>query len=496
MPNPVGVNQEVLLHVGITDAIGTTADGWSNITVTVTKPDGSTETLGPFRTDSTGGTGTIYIPTLVGTYTFQTHFPEQIAYASVSGVPIGTIMEASDSEIIELVVQEEPVPRHPGFPLPTEYWTRPISAELREWQTISGNWLVGRRAGDLAEFVPFNDDAPETAHILWSKPIQIGGLAGGTSGNHAFEDGDAYEAFFSYSIIIGGVLYYNEYKDVRFTSAYPTQSVVAVDLHTGEELWNKPLTTPDGTVLRLTFGQTFYWDSHNYHGVFPYLWATSGSTWHAFDPKGNWVYTMENVPSGTNMYGPKGEIYRYTVNTNNGWMTLWNSSRVVSDSGSWLHGFGSPGSGTFDATEGIEWNVTIPTGLPGSVRKTFFEDRIIGATVGTGIGTAVGTNPVRMWGINVEPGNEGDLIFNTTWTPPSDYLTVKMGAYDNELGVFTLNIKEARTNYGFSMNTGTQLWGPTDPTPYQDSYRWGDWHYTTAYGIVLYSSNKRSSPRL
>ena len=95
VPNPIGVNQEVLLHVGITDAIGTTADGWSNLTVTVTKPDGTSETLGPFRTDSTGGTGTIYIPTLVGTYTFQTHFPEQVAYARVSGVPIGTIMAIS-----------------------------------------------------------------------------------------------------------------------------------------------------------------------------------------------------------------------------------------------------------------------------------------------------------------------------------------------------------------------------------------------------------------
>ena len=77
VPNPVGVNQEVLLHVAIRDFLENVTAGWEGLTVTVTRPDGQTETLGPFRTDATGGTGTIYIPTLVGTYTLQTHFPAQ-----------------------------------------------------------------------------------------------------------------------------------------------------------------------------------------------------------------------------------------------------------------------------------------------------------------------------------------------------------------------------------------------------------------------------------
>ena len=76
-PNPIGVNQETLLHVGITDFLRDVDHGWEGLTVTVTRPDGEIETLGPFRTDSTGGTGTIYVPTLVGTYTLQTHFPAQ-----------------------------------------------------------------------------------------------------------------------------------------------------------------------------------------------------------------------------------------------------------------------------------------------------------------------------------------------------------------------------------------------------------------------------------
>jgi len=144
IPNPVGVNQEVLLHVGITDATALTHIGWEGLTVTVTLPNGSTETLGPYTTDSTGGTGGVYVPTMIGTYTLQTHFPEQVNPVTVYmlGGPVvlaGTVMEASNSEIIELVVTQEPIEYYPDIPLPTEYWTRPIDAQLREWSTIAGN---------------------------------------------------------------------------------------------------------------------------------------------------------------------------------------------------------------------------------------------------------------------------------------------------------------------------------------------------------------------
>src|SRR3989304_3580986 len=81
VPNPVGVDQETKLHIGITSAIGTVQSGWTGLIVTVTKPDGTTETLdnggAGFRTDSTGGTGTIYVPRMIGTYKLQTHFPAQ-----------------------------------------------------------------------------------------------------------------------------------------------------------------------------------------------------------------------------------------------------------------------------------------------------------------------------------------------------------------------------------------------------------------------------------
>src|SRR4030042_115948 len=119
VPNPVGINQEVLLHIGITAAKVGVASGWDGLSVTITKPDGTTETISGVRTDSTGGTGRVFVPTVAGNYTLQTHFPEQV-YNNV-------VYKASDSAKLTLVVQEEPVPYYPGNPLPTEYWSSPIN---------------------------------------------------------------------------------------------------------------------------------------------------------------------------------------------------------------------------------------------------------------------------------------------------------------------------------------------------------------------------------
>ncbi|MEM2130053.1 MAG: hypothetical protein QXZ70_05595, partial [Candidatus Bathyarchaeia archaeon] len=77
-PNPVGVGQPVKLIFGITDYLNEWPDGWTGITITVEQPDGKTKTLGPFKTDPTGSTGTTFIPETAGTYYFQVHFPEQV----------------------------------------------------------------------------------------------------------------------------------------------------------------------------------------------------------------------------------------------------------------------------------------------------------------------------------------------------------------------------------------------------------------------------------
>jgi len=90
-PNPIGIGQETVLRFGITDQLATTEYSWTGLSVTVTKPDGTIETLNNngagFKTDSTGGTYTIYTPTAVGNYTLQAHFPQQTNPAGFGAIP-------------------------------------------------------------------------------------------------------------------------------------------------------------------------------------------------------------------------------------------------------------------------------------------------------------------------------------------------------------------------------------------------------------------------
>jgi hypothetical protein len=215
-------------------------------------------------------------------------------------------------------------------------WSLPIYAQFWEWADIAGNW----QTIPPNRFAPYNEDAPNTAHILKTRPIDAGGLAGGNLGNQAMEYGDAYEGKFYDAVVLNGVLYYNKYGYALFIGSMgPQAGVYAVDLHTGEELWfiNNAF---------IALGQLFYWDSYNYHGTFSYLWEVKGNTWIAYDAfTGDWTYTINDVPAtltglygglGANtMLGPKNEIYAVTINNAGNWMTLWNSSRVVSDAGSW-----------------------------------------------------------------------------------------------------------------------------------------------------------------
>jgi len=466
IPNPAPVNEQLLFHVGISAQLSSTHLGWEGLSITIQRPDGQTETISDITTDATGGTGVPYTPTMVGKYIVKGYFPEQ-----------GRML-ASETDELELIVQEEPLTYWPSIPFPTEYWTRPINAQFYEWKEISGDWL--RPAGSYVmpprpKYHPGNADAPEAAHILWTKPYTQGGLASIDLGNVQYEMGDAYELKFMGSVIISGVLYYNRYED-QGSAAELDHDVVAVDLKTGEELWVKNWNNE-----RLAFGQAFFWDSYNYHGVFGYLWTESGQTWKAYDPlTGRWEYTMTNVPSGWNMYGPKGEIYRYTVNTRSGTLSLWNSSRVVSNEGSWR-----PQGRTFDATNGIEWTVEIPTDLPGSVCSYHLFDKIVGSTAG---GIFGGTSPdITNWAIDVSPGNEGHMVFRNTETLPAGLTLVYCDTIP-ENDVLIVSAKENIKYYAFSLTTGDLKW-ETEPEGYLAFY---DKWYGPAYGYGKFFTGRVS----
>ncbi|MDR0372224.1 MAG: PQQ-binding-like beta-propeller repeat protein [Nitrososphaerota archaeon] len=507
-PNPLGVGQETLIHIGITDELELVQYGWQGLTITVTRPDNTTTTLGPFKTDATGGTGTVFIPDQIGTYYLQTNFPAQwFNWTSSGGADI--FYEASTSEKLALnVTESQPTQFYQGIPLPTDYWTRPINNQFRDWYTIAGNWLQPTR--NEGPFVPFEQNAPDTAHILWAKPLTVGGLVGGAYETEGYEHGDAYEGLWGNGspVIMGGIVYYNNDKDLG--SNRTERTVSAVDQRTGEELWTRSLIDPaTGVTLSLTCGQILTWNSYNYQGAKSYLWANSGSTWNAFDPyTGRWEYSISNVPSGTQIRGPNGEFLIYTYNRN-GYLTLWNSTRVVSTDGSFLY---STGLGTtFRATPdqprngGYQFNVTVPAGLPGTTVAAYSDEIVLGNDLQSRTATSnilgLTGSPWNFWAINVKSGQEGTLMYNRAWNPPAGNLSLTFEKSSLADNVFTVWSKELRGRIGFNMKTGEQIWGPTEPEYYmqtfglQSNMAYGKL-YSTGYGGHLYAYDLKTGNRL
>ncbi len=518
IPNPIGIGESTLLKVGISQAAPSANYGWIDITISVVKPNGDTETLGPLTTDSTGSTYTRYTPDQVGTYNLTTNFPQQtvpITFVdSERGQTIvaGTILLASNASS-QLIVAQEPVQHpYPGHALPTEYWSRPVDPQLREWATIAGNWVT-RPDNSLALY---NDNAPETAHVLWANQLVNGGLEGGLFGPDqipaAFFAGDAYEGRFVNSVIINGVLYYNTGPQGTYATV-SVPGIQAVDLHTGKNLWFLNNTL-------LSFGQTMFFASYNVNGAFNYIWSVTGSTYTAYSPTdGSFQFQFTNVPSGVRVYGPNGEILIYQIDFANGWMALWNSTLAglqnavpgTPQYGSWsfsVLGMGAtPRILNGSLSKCYSWNVTIPRGLATRTElgsqaiKVYQGDRIVGADYNQSM--------VRVWALpinsitatltaNVSSPQSISTIFDKTWAAPAEWLAgsntihytgatnyVNDTTYGN--GVIAIWDKELRTHYGFSVLDGTYLWA-TPSENYLDMYGWGNVEHTWyfAYG-KLYS---------
>jgi hypothetical protein len=204
-PDPVGVGQTMLIVLGISEPLPSIPYGWEDLTVTVTKPDDTTETLGPYKTDPTGTTFATYVPTETGTYYFQTNFPGMW----FNTTSYNRYYKPSTSEKLAVTVQEDPVSGPAAAPLPTEYWMRPINSENREWSQISGNWLMAYYDSASNPFNPYTT-APDTAHIMWTKEIDFGGIVGGNYSDISYYPGESYENKWIPPIVINGRLYYNK----------------------------------------------------------------------------------------------------------------------------------------------------------------------------------------------------------------------------------------------------------------------------------------------
>ena len=505
-PNPVGVGQQASVNFWI-DQVPPTAnqawgDRWENYMVKVTHPDGTVENLGPFESDAAGGAHTWYTPSTLGNYTFVFSFPGQTlagynlgpGFTNASYPNVGDYYSPSTSVPYVLTVQEEQSPLLPTNPLPTGYWQRPIFANNLAWYTISGNWLGGGTGGNAgctynstSNFVPYST-APNTAHIVWTRPYAPGGLIGGEFGGNQvssnFYSTSQYECKFA-GVVINGVLY----RTLEPGSLTSYMGWEAIDLRTGEQIWYRNQSAT--TWLRM--GQVYSYVSPNQYGGLAYLWSTeatvapnTGSTFGMYDAMtGGWILSVVNATSPTWAYGPSGELLGYYINSTSKTLNMWNSSKcilvgqtpqqvAVSTETNWLW---RPRQGAqIDFKLGIEWAKPLKTTMTADNGTTVDIDAYYAEAAGTTaypmaitrVSDIVLVDNSGAGGRFMQPGyiiqtaynpETGDLLWGPTkqtiGQPWSRTSISSMGQ-----GVYTILTYETQTISAYKTTTGQKIWGP------------------------------------
>jgi hypothetical protein len=526
-PNPIGIGQTTYLSMWVDNALpGAMPDNnvrKHNYTLTITKPDGAVQTQHwDVVDDTTGIQFFAFTPDQLGNYAFKFDYGGQTydfntPYAPYSALP-GQFVSPNPflgdtygpaSTTMTLSVKQDPLPVPiDSYPLPTEYWTRPIEAENTYWFTISSNWLSSAYITDRTQDY---GTAPNSAHIMWTRPIDTGGVVGGNYSDiqgEGFYAGRSYNARFTNPIVMYGVLYYDLPQgnsgggsSVAGTSA----GFVAVDLSSGQTIWSSDKMGVTGSgIQRPAFG--YYVDvmHANQHGVIPQGVLFSSNFAQGFNPvSGIWMYNVTDVPSGSDVIDEYGAIVRLVWNNNGRWLAEWNSSRM------WTYGWRNEGgqtpstgvlNGTYNAlntfhTSTYDWNVTI-SGI-GSGTWSIASASGSGPLIDNGnmmilqqgdLGSfieryaGVGMN----WtAISLKPESRGTILWTHNFPPPPNNSTWLITAWDPKAGVVVFTDFYTMERIGISLTDGSLLWtakAQSDTYGYFDDFFPG----FSAYGNLYY----------
>ena len=502
-PSPIGKGQPLFIF-GWMDKYPPTASGqygdrWT-MELIITKPD-NTQEVKTYKSDPVGTIFDRYTPQQTGTYKFQLHFPEQvlegknpppegwIGFWAWANLFIGDTYLESYSKVVEVTVQETPIPEYSPPPLPTGYWKRPISQENLGWGQIAGSYL-----GTYPKINEYTR-APETAHIVWTRPITFGGIVGGNYDDLGYYTGLSYESYWGGFAtgppVIMGRLYYNE-------PCPPRYGFYCIDVRTGEQIWWRNGTGPkQGPAFgflgmnypQISFAQLLYYDSPNQHGIIAYLW----STWSAMDPKtstfknywslydawtGNWICTIEDVPSTGAIFGAsqmvvdeRGNILIFVLGPSNSWLALWNSTHCIQNNpitanpilaNNWYWLWRPPLGAVIPAQPGYMWNKTLHlppgvtfAGIDWSTKSMLF------TTASAMLGMWMGNPPSFTDSVvSLKKGEEGTTKWNKTRTWPAGNLTLSVSVVGD--GVYFIWAKETRQWWCYNITTGNLIWGPSE----------------------------------
>ena len=414
-----------------------------------------------------------------------------------------------------LVVQQDMVASWPASALPTNYWSRPVQSENREWWIIAGDfpWRgpsggstwdnlypntygyytsnTGFFAGDNQRFTPWVQ-APNSAHIVWKRQIQLSGILGGDQGYASMTTASG-----TPTIIYQGKAYQTVTKPFNGV----TQSVLqCYDIRTGEIFWERTgVTTP--SVIEYGEGLPSVPGANAAVGITPALVSMSDNRLIKYNPATGAVSVNVSIPQWASITGFSTSVY-YTngyvlsvqeLNATGGpgeygtptagiyrlinWTTFGTSSnfttRILSNiswPAAYLGDFVDYGTGIGLRVSDASWFDTPATGFPYAYIPY---DNASGIRYGTRIKALDLVTGAVLW----------DKSFYESIYSPSACI-----AYNGKVAVLMMN-QEQQNGGGYYMcfdqRTGQLLWkGEQMDSPW-DIPGFGAYSISTAYGMFF-----------
>ncbi len=512
-PNPIGKDQEILVNLWMEPPTQTNRY-FSGFTVEITKPDGTTETVGPLNSYQGDATNYFtYKADQVGTWTFVFNFPgnyfpngtyfQGVVYNSRAEIPPAELAKInpafiafsgpsylesayykpSTSEELSLTVQEDMVNSWQGQPLPTDYWTRPIPNGDREWWVIGGQYPFAGQGGGSNwpadtntyasnyKYTPYVQ-APNTAHIAWARQGALGGIVGGQYGYNSAGPGEGNYAG-TPNIIFQGRAYQSVNKPATRTvnEATVTQTTAVwqcYDIRTGQILWEQSGITQIPTYV--TYNTAYSSEpgagqTGQGAGTYSLLYIGS-SRMIKYDPwSGAVTLNVSTAPvaSGTFYNEP------FVLSVYNAGTSANPNYRLIN----WT----TTGTSTDFATR-ILSNVSYPFSSLGTADYESMVAISVGSIIPAGAGTAQGQ---FVMGASL---TTGQLLWNTTVN--DIFYSTSTGCADH--GKYAVRCLGGFWDC-FSLTDGKLAWqSPALGTSEGMTYPWGDFGaYTTAsYGGLLF----------
>jgi hypothetical protein len=446
--------------------------------------------------------------------------------------------------------QEPPLPT--GFwARPLNAQNRDWSQLASNW--LRGSWLTSnnQRWGKAPNSPHIVWSKPQ-AEQPGKSAAHPGGIADAAWPGQPYNTDD-YQSPWGGAIIMNGIIYYNSPGDAMSPKfgyyAMNLRSGEQLWYKNGTDNGlNNPTVLSDpsfgiGPALSLSYprlsqGMMYHYDSVNGQGMVSYLVMTQGSTWYILDPDtGDFLQGFRNMPSGTGITDQDGSIMFWNYNATTGVVTAWNMTQA------WP--FGAPGTSTsaeqwrvrvgamIDAQNDKSWttaplpgnnangnwtlqdtyhtgysvNTTMDKNLPGISRVLQDSNRIPKELFGFRVNAANDTftaylatlNPhvTPYYGGRQNNSNLGwgiSMDWSKNWNSPlgGKNITYSLGQVDYDNRVFTVSTKETMQWYGYSLDDGSLLWGPTAPQSTWDMYGMGGNAaygnlYSCGYGGTLYA---------